>query len=108
MKEGFKLKLKYWLYDKKLKVEYIVQGIKNIYSINLGDIVIYDGKRYFVNNGASSPTWDLLELESNEHIRVNSKDFKKEISIRNIKNAIRSTYRFQIGYWHRIRMDKLD
>lgn len=100
------MKIKVWIKDIRLKLKYILLGIKNIFRINILDIVIYDNRKYFVNNGTSMPVWDLIELDTRDRKRVNSKDFKKEISIRNIKNAIKGTYNFHMGYWHKINMRK--
>lgn len=100
------MKIKVWIKDKRLKLKYILLGIKNIFRINILDIVIYNNKRYFVNNGTSIPIWDLIEVDTREHKRVNSNEFKKEFSIRNIKNAIKGTYNFHMGYWHSINMRK--
>lgn len=96
--------MKLWLKDKKLKSLYLKIGIKNIFKINIGDIVIYNDKKYVVTNGVTMPVWNITELEARVRLRINQCEFKKEKSFRNIKNAISGAYRFHMGYWHDINM----
>ena len=94
--------MKVWLRDKKLKLRYIKIGIRNIFKTNIGDIVIYNNEKYVVTNGVTAPVLNITELKTRIRLRINSSEFKKEVSFRNIKNAIGGTYRFYKGYWHDI------
>ena len=44
--------------------------------------------------------------EQNMYGKASFDKFRKELSIRNIKNAIKGTYNFHMGYWHNINMRK--
>jgi len=73
-------------------------GVENLFSINLGDIVIYQGKEYFVNNGVSAPAYDLLP-EQGEVILVHKSNFKKKRCWYNFTHAFKFAYNFYITNW---------
>ena len=89
--------------DMSLKVGYILGALRSMNHLHLMDIVICNGKRYFLTQGVSDPHWNLSEVTSNGRLEhIHRDNFKKEISFHNFKNAIKFPYEFYIDHWHDI------
>lgn len=104
-----KMKKRFW--GLMLRTKALVLSFRCYKGIHLMDAVIYQGKRYFVNNGVSAPMWDICEMEWNkdrkrESIRVHEDLLRKEITWRNIKNGLFSHYRWYMSYWYEIDLKK--
>ncbi len=86
-----------------LKIRFILIGLKNIFQLNLGDIVIYNGTKCILTQGVYSPEWHMHEVVTNaRHEYIHKKKFRKAVSYKNVKNAINGTYRFYMDYWFSI------
>lgn len=106
-------------YDLKLKLSYLVKGIKSRNSIHLMDTVTYEGKEWFVNNAVRycgqcrTLIYDLVEnvpFDENGKRKTASASaykVKKVKNWRNFKRGIFSVYDFQMSYWHSINLRKL-
>ena len=72
--------LEYLLNKLKWRLFIIWISLRWIVKTNLGDIVIYNGKEYFVNNGVVPGHWDIIENKdyyvSNNKNNSNIKDMK--------------------------------
>jgi len=86
--------IKYWLL-----IVYL--SFKWIFKINLGDIVIFEGKRYIAIQGVCDPYWDISRGEE-ILTYVHKKDFEKEKSIRNLLGSFKSGYHFYMLSWFKI------
>lgn len=91
-----------------LKTRFLYLGIKNIFKLNLMDIVIYENEKWMITNGIGCPKWNIHRLSDNKRLEyVHQDKFRKQFSVRNIKNAIKRTYHFYMGYWYSIFMREL-
>lgn len=105
--------------DLKLRTGYIIKGINTRKKLHLMDIVTYEGKEYFVNNGTkhcgqcNAKLWDLVENvpfdENGKRPSVVTREgaIKKVKCWNNFKRGIFSVYEFQMMYWHQINLRKL-
>ena len=105
-------------YDLKLRVSYLIRGIKTRKKIHLMDIVRYDDKEWFVNNAIRScgqcreRLYDLIEnIPFNENnkreiIRASATNIVKVRNWSNFKRGIFCVYDFQMFYWHDINLRK--
>lgn len=96
-----------------LKIRYLYLGIKNINKLNIGDIVVYNNENYWLSSykstyGDGSDNWSMVNLKTNKYEIHNEKDFKKIKSFKNIKNAIKGTYRFYMINWNRIMKENVE
>lgn len=106
-------------YDLKLKIGYLIKGIKTRNSIHLGDIVIYKNKEWFVNNAIRScgqcrtRLYDLIEnipYDGNrirEFVSAPEPEVKKVKNWNNFKRGIFNVYDFNMLYWHEINLNRL-
>lgn len=104
-------------YDLKLKLSYLINGIKTRNTIHLGDIVIYKNKEWFVNNAIRScgqcrtRLYDLVENTPYGTIRKSisapEHEIKKVRSWDNFKRGIFNVYDFNMLYWHEINLNRL-
>jgi hypothetical protein len=106
-------------YDFKLKLTYLIKGIRTRNEIHLGDIVFYEGKEWFVNNAIKScgqcgeRLYDLIENvpydenKKREKISVGKSNIKKIKNWSNFKQGIFNVYDFNMTYWHDINLRKL-
>ena len=86
----------YWLYI-------IWLSLKWMFRYNLGDLVIYKGKKCVLIQGVCSPRWDLVECSSNNKIAdVHQREFVKVKTIKNLMGSFRSGYSFYVLYWFEI------
>lgn len=105
------MKKKY--YDLKLKISYLIRGIRSRKTLHLMDIVTYRGKEYFVNNGTGRPLWDLVENVSfdkngkRKSVVAHEDEIKKIMCWKNFKRGIFSVYDFNMLYWHKINLRQL-
>ncbi|KKM79720.1 hypothetical protein LCGC14_1347070 [marine sediment metagenome] len=82
-------------------------SFKWCWKFNLGDEVIYQGKRWRLNQGVCDPSWNLVRgdqktnsFEKADH--VHRSKFRKVWTPRNILRSFCSGYRFYMGYWYGI------
>lgn len=82
------------------KLRIILLALRWIPDLNLGDIVIYNGKRYALNQGVCRPSWDMGLVGGDEYLKhINEADFKKECSLKNYWGSFCSGYRFYMINW---------
>ena len=89
------MKLKYWLYIIWLSAKWIFRQ-------NLGDQVVYSGKKYLIANGVVSNCWRLSGLQNDNDGWVKRNECRKIITPYNLLHSFRSGYRFYMGYWFNI------
>lgn len=110
------MKRKY--YDLKLKIGYIIQGIKTRKEFHIGDIVGYKGISYFINNAIKTDSkgvriYDLVEnvpFDENGKrrcIEVKEYEIYKVKCWDNFKRGIMSVYDFNMHYWHDLNLRKM-
>lgn len=87
---------------------------KWIFKLNLGDVVVYRGVRYQLIQGVCAPLWDLVLFDEDRPTSsegreeyVHEREFKKEISLRNVWHDVTSCYRFFKGYWFQIWVNEI-
>lgn len=73
-------------------------SLRWIRSLNLGDIVIHEGREWMLVQGVRRPYWDLARPCSRKD-GVHEKDFKKVKSISNYWRSFRSGYKFYMTNW---------
>lgn len=82
------------------RIRIMWMALKWVTTLNLGDVVIYKGKRYVLNQGVCSPYWDMGAADGGEYLkRIHENDFTKERTLKNYLGSFRSGYRFFMGYW---------
>ena len=116
--KGVKI-MKRLYYDFKLKLSYLIKGIKTRKEIHIMDVVTYDGKEWFVNNAIRScgqcgeKLYDLVEDvpfdKDGKRItaKVSKSNIKKVKNWSNFKIGIFSVYDFNMLYWHYTNLRKL-
>jgi hypothetical protein len=67
---------------------------------NLGDEVIYQGRRWTLIQGVCDPVWSLFS--GDERIDVHRDQFRKVPGIRSAWQSFRSGYRFYMTSWYGI------
>jgi len=88
-------RIKYWLLI-------VFLSVKWMFKINLGDTVIYQGKRWTAIQGVCNPVWDIVRIGSNEKATIDKKYFRKELTVGNLVGSFKSGYRFYMTCWYRI------
>lgn len=105
-------------YDLKLRLNYLYRGIKIRKEFHIGDIVGYEGKAYFINNGVKSDCngnriYQLVEnipYDCNNKrlvIEVKENEIYKIKCWSNFKRGIFNIYDFNMKYWHKINLKKI-
>jgi len=74
-------------------------SLRWILQINLGDMVIYRGKKYTVCNGVRPGSWRLGDLDNNSDGWVPRKDCKKVWNVANIRHSFFSGWNFYMKNW---------
>lgn len=90
-----------------LHIRMFLTGMKQCFSYGLGSYVWYQGKKYFLNNGAySAPCWDIVACDKSEsHQCVSQKDMKLVKTFSNlIFHPWRSRFNFEKTNWYSIYM----
>ena len=59
------------------RLRIIQLALRWVFQINLGDHVIYKGRRCIVVNGVQKPLWYLRELGAKVRIEAEQSEFKK-------------------------------
>lgn len=82
-------------------------SLRWILKTNLGDIVIYKGKEYFVNNGVVPKHWDLIEnkdyYKGRECLDNIPHDLcKKKYTLKTMWRSYKSGYNFYMTNWYGI------
>jgi len=76
---------------------------KSIKRLNLGDEVLYKGKRYMLIQGVCNPKWDLTAIGEFEYLENIHKDnFKKIQNPKAWISTFKHTYNFYMDYWYGI------
>ena len=91
------------LYFKKMYflLMIIYLSTKAIRRLNIGDEVIYNGKRYFLNQGVYNPKWSMSD--GSEYIEnVHRDEFKKVNNPKAWWKSFRHSYDFYMNYWYGI------
>jgi hypothetical protein len=84
-------KILWWLFVVRLSLRWIGR-------LNLGDQVVFEGKRWRLNQGVADPYWALARED--EYLeRVHRDKFRKVRGPRAAWTSFRSGYRFYMGYW---------
>lgn len=69
----------------------------------LGDIVVYNGKRYTLTQGVANPYWSLSLIDGKERLeRIHRKEFKKERSVSNWIGSFKRGHQFYMDHWYAI------
>ena len=88
------MKAIYWrLFIIRLALRWIGQ-------LNIGDEVIYNGRRWMLIQGVSDPVWGLVS--GAERVDVNKSEFRKVLGIRSAWRSFLSGYRFYMRSWYGI------
>jgi hypothetical protein len=95
-----KLKIFYW------KIRIILLALRWIPQINIGDDVLYNGKKYTVVNGVRYNMWRLSPLSNGDNGWVYRKSCKKVFSFKNFKHSFLSGYFFYKTSWLDIWVNK--
>lgn len=102
--------MKRCLYGLYLKTKSLLNSFKHFREFHLMDDVIYNGKRYFINNGIAYPYYDLCEYEytdgKRKSIRVHESKIKKVKSLQNLKNDLLYLHKWYMNYWYEIDLRK--
>lgn len=77
----------------------VVLSCRWISRLNLGDVVIWRGRRWVAVQGVSAPTWEIQEIGSFDRAKVHIDDLRKERSIGNYVGSFLSGYRFYMTAW---------
>lgn len=94
-----------------VRLIYIKRALKQIRKPHLGDVVDYNGERCFLNQGVNAPYWDLIwfdgfESSANVCSSIHESKFKLQPLWRRFFFSLRFTYRFYMGYWYGIDVQK--
>lgn len=112
--------MKHLYYDLKLKLSYLIKGIKTRNTIHLMDTVTYKDKEWFVNNAIKScgqcrtPLYDLVENVPFDRDGKRATASASEYEIKKIKNwsnfkiGIWNVYDFNMTYWHNTKLRDLE
>ena len=100
-------KIYWWLFIVRL-------SLSRMRGLNLGDLVIHDGREWVLVQGVARPRWDLrlaltFGLDLGELAKplisknlVHESEFKKVRSIGNYWHSFRSAYKFYMTNWYDI------
>lgn len=88
-------KIYYWLFVRWLAFRWMFQ-------VNLGNEVIYQGKKYTVCNGVRSNSWRLGDLVNGNGGWVRRSDCKLVLSIDNLRHIYNYGVRFYMTNWYEI------
>ena len=80
------------------KIRILWMALRWIPQTNLGDEIIYQGKKYTIINGVRPESW-RIDLNNDDGGWVKRKDCKKVLSISNIKHSFYSGYNFYMTSW---------
>lgn len=97
-----------------IKTQYLKIAIKNIYKPKLGDIVRYNNEQCMLIQGVAAPLWDLMpiseeNLNKEERVvyrKISEDDFKLKKTLKRLVFSLKSTYKFYMGYWYVIDLNK--
>ena len=77
-------------------------SLKWIPNINLGDIVLCEGRRWVVSQGVTAPTWEIQTVDGFERKSVHESLFKKEPTFKNYLGSFKFGYSFYMTSWYQI------
>ncbi len=110
--------MKKFYYEIKLRLKYLIDGIKTRKEVHLMDQIIYNDELYFVNNGTlydgdGHRLWSVIKVgpfDENgrkESLHLQESQFRKARTWANFARGILHNYWFQMTYWHSINMRKV-
>lgn len=74
-------------------------SIKSITRLNLGDDVIYKGKKYTLTQGVMNPKWNLSGDE--EYLEnIHRENFKKVFNLHACYRSFKHSYNFYMQNWY--------
>jgi len=76
--------------------------IKAMFQQNLGDYIIYSGKRYMIHNGVRANSWRLGNLDNNDDGWVLRSECRKVMTLSNMTRSFKSKWRFYKTSWFSI------
>ena len=88
-----------------LTVTRFAMSVTQIGDVHLGTRVIYKGREMYVSNGVAYPRWHLRETspqtrdEVDSYVSATEDEFKKVLSLENIKNDATSWWRWYKTSW---------
>ena len=85
---------------KKLKIIWI--AFKAMWHTQIGDIVYYKNKKYYISNGARINSWRLTNLQNNDNGWVLRNECKKVKTLKNYIQTFKRIYHFYRSYWLQI------
>lgn len=85
----------------KWKLFIIWLSFKWVFRVNLGDEVLYRGKKYIVHNGVRYGKWRLSD-ELPDDGWVNRSECRKVWTLKNMRRSFRAGYRFYMTSWYDI------
>lgn len=89
-----------WINKLRIYTRMAILCLKSTRRLNIGDVVIYRGKRWFISNGVTRPSWSLAEVGGDGYEKyVHESEFRKERSFGNVMHDLNFTWSFYKGYW---------
>jgi len=92
-------KIRWWLFVVWLSSKWISKT-------NLGDEVVFNGKKYLVSNGVCDGFWSLYvegDRTGESYIKhAKRSECKRVRTLKNYVGSFRSGYRFYMSYWYDI------
>lgn len=106
------------IYSIYLKIKNMILSIKEFHEIHIGDLVVYENKKCFVNNGTRYDAsglvhyWDILECDLNKNGTRNKyyatdEELKRCLCLSNVKNALFYRYKWWKTCWYRIELSNM-
>lgn len=88
----------------KLRIWLLIVWVsfKSVFRINLGDQVVYKGKKYTVCNCAKCDVWRLAYLDNGYDGWVSRNECKKVWSLNNLRWSFQYNYDFYMGHWFKL------
>ena len=87
-------KIYWWLFIVRL-------SLSRMRGLNLGDLVVHEGREWMLVQGVSRPRWDLAKPCCHKN-GVHESEFRKVRSIGNYWRSFRGAYRFYMMNWYGI------
>ena len=87
-------KLYWWVYIVWLSV-------RKCFDLNLGDLVVHEGREWMLVQGVARPRWDLAKPCCRKN-GVHESEFRKVKRIDNYWRSFRGAYKFYMTSWYSI------
>jgi len=94
----------------EVRIRYIIYALKTIGNPHLMEKVTYKGEKCSLIQGVNNPYWDLLPLSPENlakdhryiYHNIHISEFKLQPFIKRFWFVFKSSYRFAMGYWYSI------